>query len=128
MCVDSASHLQVTVLNNLSSPHSVPGNRHIGHLAPRHRGEMISEAKSEQALQFDVISDNKAVGMKTDFSIRVCQQLNISWEPSQNSKHYTNKCISFSASSRSRDKTKHLQYAPQIDIPKAIEQATDEQK
>jgi len=29
-------------------------------------------------------------------------------------------------SSRSRDKTKHLQYAPPIDIPKAIKQANDE--
>lgn len=66
--------------------------------------------------------------MKTDFTVRVCKQLNISWEPSQNSKHYTNKHVSFSASGRSRDKTKHLQYAPQIDRPKAIKQATDEPK
>lgn len=66
--------------------------------------------------------------MPRDFSIRVCQPLNISWKPSQNSTHYTNKCISFSGSSRSRDKTKHLQYAPQIDIPKATKQATDEPK
>jgi hypothetical protein len=53
---------------------------------------------------------------------------NMSSAPSLNSKHYTNKCVSFSAPTRSRDKTEHLQYAPQIDRPKAIKQATDEPK
>jgi len=41
MCVDTASHLQVVVLNNLSSPRSAPGNSYIDYLAPPHRSEMI---------------------------------------------------------------------------------------
>jgi hypothetical protein len=39
--VDTASHLHVVVLNNLSSPRSVPGNSYIDYLAPPHRSEMI---------------------------------------------------------------------------------------
>jgi hypothetical protein len=52
------------VLNNLSSPRSVPGNSYIDHLAPRHRSEKIYYANFDQVLQFAVISYNNAVGFQ----------------------------------------------------------------